>query len=203
MRAGVWVALLCLYPALNHFAVTRQEYGLALGVLVMLLACTAVLLLGKGVGAVFAFLPLLALVFVGPKTLLYFPPVLINLFGFGFFARSLRVGRQPVISRIATLERGKLTPELAAYTRRLTWIWTIFFALMASISAFLAVFAPMNWWSLFTNCINYLLVGLLYFGEFAYRRRRYRQYHHASPFQIIRSIRNKSVAQHRSQQVSQ
>ena len=193
MRAWAWVIMLCGYPALTHYAVTHQQFGLALGALFVVIIFVAMCLSGKAGWLIAAFL-LLLLIPVELKTLLYFPPIVINLLGCWLFARSLQNGSAPVISQIARLERGELTSELAVYTRRLTWIWAVFFAVMAFISAYLAAFAPLAVWSLFTNLINYLLVGLLFFGEFAYRRIRYRHYRHASPFQVIRRMWDEAVA---------
>ena len=185
--------MLCIYPTVTHYAVIRQNFALGMGMLVVLILVAAVLLPGKSKWLAAAVLPLL-LVPVDPVILLFFPPVIINMLGCGLFALSLRGGREPVISRIARLERGELPAELALYTRRLTWMWTVFFALMTLLSGLLAVVAPLVVWSWFTNLVNYLLVGLLFFGEFVYRRVRYRNYHHASPFQVIRSIWDKGAA---------
>ena len=193
MRAWAWVIMLCGYPALTHYAVTHQQFGLALSALFAIIIFVALCLSGKAGWLIVAFLPLLLLP-VELKTLLYFPPIVINLLGCWLFARSLRKGGAPVISQIARLERGELTTELAVYTRQLTWIWAVYFLVVALISAYLAVFAPLAVWSLFTNLINYLLVGLLFFGEFAYRRIRYRDYRHASPFEVIRRMWNEVAA---------
>lgn len=185
--------MLCFYPAVTHYAVIYQNFALGMGMLVLLILVAAVLLPGKIKWLAVAVLPLL-IIPVDPAILLFFPPVIINMLGCIMFALSLRQGREPVISRIARLERGELPAELGSYTRRLTWIWTVFFALMTLLSVLLAVAAPLVVWSWFANLINYLLVGILFFGEFVYRRIRYRNYHHASPFQVIRSIWDKGAA---------
>ncbi|HVS26595.1 MAG TPA: hypothetical protein VHE58_04775 [Burkholderiales bacterium] len=190
--------MLCFYPAVTHYAVIYQNFALGIGMLVLLILVAAALLPGRSKWLVAAVLPLLLLVPVDPGILLFCPPVIINVLGCGFFGMSLREGREPVISRIARLERGELPAELAQYTRRLTWIWTVFFALMALLSILLAAFAPLTVWSLFSNLVNYLLVGFLFFGEFVYRRIRYRHYHHAPPFQVIRSIWDKGAARLKS-----
>lgn len=189
--------VLGVYPALSHYAVTRGCYGLAIGALLVLLTGIGVCVPGRARWLLAAPVPLLAILyFVEPHQLLFVPPVLINLLGGVLFAASLRRGGEPVISRIARLERGELNAELAAYTRRLTWIWTFFFVLMVLLCVLLALSAPLPVWSLFANFINYLLVGLLFFGEFVYRRRRYTQYVHASPLRVIRRIWDE-VAAHR------
>ena len=121
--------------------------------------------------------------------LLYLPPIAINLALCWLFGRTLIAGRVPLIARFALMEQGTLTGELAGYTRRLTWLWTLLFAGAALCSLLLAVSGERDAWSLFTNLVNYLLVGALFLGEFVYRRLRYRNYRHQSPLQLLRNVR--------------
>jgi len=64
---------------------------------------------------------------VRPRFLLYLPPVLIPLSLLVLFGSSLRSGQEPLVSRIARFERGTLSDDLAAYTRRLTLLWSLLF----------------------------------------------------------------------------
>lgn len=123
-----------------------------------------------------------------PRLLLYLPPVIVNLLLCWFFGRTLVAAREPIISVIARLDRGSLPDDLASYTRGLTWVWAVFFALTAVASAMLALSAPQELWAIF-NDISYLFAGLLFFGEFVYRRARYRRYPHSSALHVIRHIR--------------
>lgn len=106
------------------------------------------------------------------------------------FGASLRPGRDPVISLFARMEQGALPPDLARYTRLLTWIWTCLFTAMAGIALALALFGPLSLWSTFTNLVAYALVAALFVGEYVYRRRRYRQYHHATLIELIANVRS-------------
>jgi uncharacterized membrane protein len=116
-------------------------------------------------------------------------PVLLNLILCFLFARTLRGGSEPLITRFARVERGgQLPAELARYTRRLTIAWAAFFALMAATSAALALWGSFAAWSLFTNVLNYALVVVFFVAEYAYRRVRYRQYPHASPADVVRRL---------------
>ena len=121
--------------------------------------------------------------------LLYVPPVAINLGLCWLFGRTLVGARVPLIARFAMMEQGSLTAELASYTRMLTWLWTLLFAGAAVISLVLALSGNRDAWSLFTNFLNYLLVAVLFLGEFAYRRLRFRSYQHQSPLQLLRNVR--------------
>jgi uncharacterized membrane protein len=116
-------------------------------------------------------------------------PVAVNLALCWLFGRTLAAGREPMIGRFARLERGApLPPDLTRYTRTLTALWTAFFALMASISVGLAIWGSTLAWSLFTNFINYLLVAVLFVGEYVYRRLRFRHYSHLSPLEVLRRL---------------
>jgi uncharacterized membrane protein len=43
-------------------------------------------------------------------------------------------------------------------------------------------------WLAFTAAGGYLLVAGLFLGEWVYRRRRFRQYRHASPLALVRHV---------------
>jgi uncharacterized membrane protein len=126
-----------------------------------------------------------------PLLLLFAPPAVLSI-AFGiFFATTLRAGREPRIATFARLERGEaLPPDLAVYTRRLTWIWTIFLFASAAIGLALAATAPIGTWSAFVNVGSYVAMGGLFVGEYLYRRVRYRQHRHGSLLGLIRIVAN-------------
>ena len=145
------VAVFCAYPLLNHAAaVSGEPRWAALGV-----ALVAWGLASGSLGAVSSVLvtaatlvPALWLAGRFPGVLLYTPPVVINLALCVLFARTLRPGREPLITGFARLGRGgQLAPDLARYTRTLTLAWACFFVLMATISITLAVTGPLAVWS--------------------------------------------------------
>jgi uncharacterized membrane protein len=119
-----------------------------------------------------------------------FLPVLIYSGLFMLFANTLRPEHTPLISRFAQMEQGELSAELRTYTRRLTVIWCVFFAGMAVLAVGLAAWAPVQLWFLHTFFVSYLLLALLFLGEFAYRRWRYPHYQHANPWQLLCNILN-------------
>lgn len=125
--------------------------------------------------------------------LLYVPPIAVNLGLCWLFGRTLARGRVPLISRFAMLEQGTLSAELVAYTRMLTWLWTLLFAGAALAALLLALSGDRDAWSLFTNLVNYVLVAALFLGEFAYRRLRFRNYRHQSPLQMLRNVRRTNL----------
>ena len=184
------IALMCAYPVGVHFSAVagRPEWGLAL-----MLALVGVVLrffITTWSTWALAFAPVVgALLLVPPQVALYAPPVVLNLALATAFGATLRRGTEPFISRIARLERSEpLDARLAAYTRRVTQIWTGFFVVLAIVSAALAAFAPLRIWSLFTNGLAYLLISALFLGEWLYRRVRLSEYQHAPPWELVRTV---------------
>ena len=119
------------------------------------------------------------------------------------FGRTLRVGRTPLVTRMMlALERDPAMPVEPAqlrYTARLTVVWAATLALLAlanlvlalvavprGLLASLGIDAPFvvteTQWSWFANLLNYGLIGGLFVGEFALRKRvfpgRYRSFAH-------------------------
>jgi uncharacterized membrane protein len=188
------VALALAYPFAVHYSVLNERPAPALALLAALAGYVLASLLPIGSFARWM-LPLAAsaLALTAPDVgslLLDLPPILIPVLLCWLFGRTLANGRTPLISRFAELEQGgALTAELARYTRRLTWIWTLFFVALAAISAWLAASGDRVAWSWFTNFASYMLVGALFLGEFVYRRMRYRRYRHDSPLKLASRIR--------------
>lgn len=120
--------------------------------------------------------------------LLYWQPILINGAGCYLFARTLAPGQMPLVTRFAAVVRGYLHPDVVRYTRRVTQAWALFFALLALESLLLALFAPLRFWSLFTNFINYLLVAVFFAVEYCIRIRCLAHLEHPSFVKFLRSL---------------
>ncbi len=125
--------------------------------------------LSRTVAAV-ALLFCLLLGVVDDSALLPWYPVLISLALLGLFAGSLRSG-MPIIERLARLSEPELPPAAVRYTRQVTWVWVGFFIINAGIAGGLVLWAPLSWWTLYTGLIAYLLMGLLFAGEWLVRQR--------------------------------
>jgi len=106
----------------------------------------------------------------GEPALLRWYPVLISLALLGLFAGSLCSG-MPIIERLARLSEPELPPAAVRYTRQVTWVWVGYFIVNAAIASGLALWAPLSWWTLYTGLIAYLLMGLLFTGEWLVRQR--------------------------------
>jgi uncharacterized membrane protein len=120
-----------------------------------------------------------------PTHALFLPPPAISLFFCLLFGKTLLPGNEPLVTRIARLERGELSPELLAYTRRVTWVWTGFLLIVTLESILLALFASVETWSLFANMLNYVFIGALFVAEYIYRINRFGRAYHASLWRLL------------------
>jgi uncharacterized membrane protein len=87
------------------------------------------------------------------------------------FGRTLRGGRVPLCTQFALIVHGSLPPDAAAYARRVTIAWTVFFALMVITLLVLFIAAPLAIWSAFANFGAAPLVALMFVTEHWIRRR--------------------------------
>lgn len=97
-------------------------------------------------------------------------PVLVNAAMFLVFAWSL-YSPPTVIERLARLQHPNLPPEGVIYTKRVTQVWCLFFLINGGIALFTALWSSFEIWSLYNGLIAYLLMGLLFAGEYIVRMR--------------------------------
>ena len=176
------IALLVLAgasPFLIHAAVATGGNGRLVGTLVAMQALLVAAIAPRGgrpvlraasigIGAV-----LLVLAWSGAgDSLLGFsglPHALAYLGLLAYFGWSLQEGREDVVGAVARRVRGELPPAIAAYARRATKAWCVFFLGQVLVSGFLFAFASPSVWSLFVNVLNLPLVALMFAAEYAYR----------------------------------
>jgi len=108
------------------------------------------------------------LAFSGSQPGLRAYPVLINALLLAVFGLSLIVG-SPVVERMARLRYPNLPPQGVRYTRKVTMVWCLFFALNGSIAAALALWGSWAWWTLYNGAISYVLMAVLMLGEWCLR----------------------------------
>jgi uncharacterized membrane protein len=127
---------------------------------------------------------------------LLLPPVLFVGWVAWVFARSLRRGRVPLITRVVAPLYGRapttLDPALQRYARGLTAAWALLLSTLCLANLALALFSvpggllarlgvqpplavPDVHGSLFANLLVYAVVGGFFLGEYAWRRRRFPQ----------------------------
>ena len=103
------------------------------------------------------------------------------------FGATLRAGQTPLVSRLAVLVHGPLSPALARYTRQVTWAWTLYFCTMTLASLLLFWLAPIAVWSVFANLLGLPLLMLMFVAEYGVRVWRVAPSERAGPLQAIRA----------------
>ncbi|WP_262927443.1 COG4648 family protein [Phytohalomonas tamaricis] len=168
---GQWImaVLLLLYPVAIWWMLPRWGSGplLAIGIVMLSLrAWKSGQWLLHGVIA----LPLVALVLLGEHELgLRCYPVIVNLSMLWLFASSLRTS-MPLIERLARLKEPQLPPAGVRYTRRVTQVWSLFFALNTLASLWTAIYADLSTWTLYNGMMTYVLTATVMAIEFIVRQ---------------------------------
>jgi uncharacterized membrane protein len=123
---------------------------------------------------------------LGAILILGLPHAAINSLLVWVFGRTLRGGREPLITAFARKAHRTLPPFLEAYTRRVTAAWCAVSALQLILSAALFIWASLEAWSLFVSVLSLVLVVAMFVGEYVYRVLRYPNYPHVSIWAGIR-----------------
>ena len=197
MIAALRLLLLAAYLPLAHVAGTRHSpalAALALGDL-MVLALIEPLLRRRLVAWLTLAATALALIALARSRfaltpLLLVPPLFTAMVS-GWFARSLRPGREPLIAKVVSALYAQsgmpLSPRHHSYTRHLTLAWAVLLALMTLVNLTLAliavpdgvlaqfgIHAPVTvtnaQWSLIANVANYGVMGGFMLIEFQLRK---------------------------------
>jgi uncharacterized membrane protein len=117
--------------------------------------------------------------------LLLAPSVLANLAMFYIFGQTLLPGHEPLITRFRRLEVGHVTPAFEHYTRRLTLLWTILFAVGTIVSLTAAISGNIEIWSWIAFVLLPALTAGLFLGEHVYRAYRYGAEGRTSPLRTL------------------
>ena len=109
---------------------------------------------------------------------LRFYPVLVNGAFFSVFAYSL-IAPPSIIEQLARRHEANFPPAAVGYTRRVTQVWCLFFAINGAVALYTALFASLAQWSFYNGFLAYLLMGILFAGEYC-ARRHFRRRHGSS-----------------------
>jgi len=169
-----WLTLLTLaYPVLVYFGLGHQVEPRWLALLLVFMALMRaafgrerVWLIAAGAALVLA-----AFSFWGNQAMpLKLYPVLVSATLLCVFSISL-VYPPTVIERLARLQEPELPPSGVAYTRRVTQVWCAFFVFNGSVSLLTAFWASDAGWALYNGMISYVMMGILFVGEWLFRKR--------------------------------
>ncbi len=97
-------------------------------------------------------------------------PAMVNATLLLIFAASV-LSPPTVVERIARMTDPALPPRGVAYTRKVTLVWCGFFAFNGMIALATALWASERIWALYNGLVAYLLMGVLFAGEWLVRRR--------------------------------
>lgn len=100
---------------------------------------------------------------------LRFYPVIISTSLALVFTLSLFSG-MPMIERFARLQTPELDTFGVIYTRRLTKVWIAFFIANGLVALWTALYATLETWTLYNGLISYILIAVLFVGEWPVRR---------------------------------
>ena len=123
------------------------------------------------------------------QDLYFLPPIVINLFIGVIFLNGLRNNHVPLIEKYIVLMEGKISDAERQYARNLTvvWVFVLFTLMIESIA--LTLFFSQEIWSLFTNFINYMILALMFVGEYLVRLRTFPDKQHMSFIEYIDRLR--------------
>ena len=107
-----------------------------------------------------------------------------------FFASTLVSGKTPLVTRFASLMREDMPYAVLVYTRWATIAWSVYFLMMFILSLILAIYAPIELWSFFSNVLSYVLLALMFLAEFTVRRMLVHEHMDYSFTEFIQRLRN-------------
>lgn len=96
-------------------------------------------------------------------------PVLMSVGAFIIFLSTL-IRPPTMIERFARLVEPDLPESGVKWTKNVTIVWCVFFLLNAAVALSTVLFASTDIWVLYNGFISYLLMGLLFIGEFLLRK---------------------------------
>jgi uncharacterized membrane protein len=188
-RARVLLAglLFAMYPLVIFFLLKHQAAGAGAALVLALLAWRLrqqphrLVWLGAVAVSVLLVLWLFDVATI-PKLL----PPLIHAGLFYLFSTSLE--SVPLIERFARLERPELPEAVVVYCRRVTRVWSGFFAVNVVLTVWLALQQDDVQWVLYNGLLVYLLIAALVIGEALWRRYRFPDMGHASIVVALQNI---------------
>lgn len=169
------VVLLVLYPIGVYFGVKHYEPRL-LGLFLLMVLLLRAALSFDAIKNAQGLSPLLAgavlCFFITVFNNVFFLklyPVLMSCIFLVVFSWTL-VFPPSMIERIARVKYSYFSERGLTYTKVVTVIWCFFFAVNAVISA-ITIFLDISVWAFYNGFISYILMGVLFFGEWLVRQK--------------------------------
>jgi len=109
------------------------------------------------------------------------------------FGLTLVGGRESLVTALARRVHGAMTPAMAAYSRKVTAVWTVYFVAMALLSLALYALAPFATWAAFANLATPLAMVALFIGEYVLRYRLHPEFERATLSQALNAYANRGA----------
>jgi len=109
------------------------------------------------------------------------------------FGLTLVGGRESLVTALARRVHGAMTPTMAAYSRKVTVVWTVYFVAMALLSLALYALAPFATWAAFANLATPLAMVVLFVGEYLLRYRLHPEFERATLSQAIHAYADRGT----------
>ena len=113
-------------------------------------------------------------------------PILIHAALLYVFSQSLK--NVPLIEQFARLQFEQLPDDVALYCKKLTILWSGFFAVNIVFCAYLAFWGGDKTWMFYNGFVVYFLIGGLVIGEYIWRRFAFPEMEIPSVADTIRSV---------------
>lgn len=171
---GIIITFFVLYPFIVGWSLSRGQF-VWVSALLVVLGLIRLISAKKDL-----MLPLTGLAIIcGGLSLILKDQAWLKLYPVGMslgalFIFALTLYKPPsMIERFARLVEPDLPESGVQWTRKVTIAWCIFFSVNAII-ALATVFASTQLWVIYNGFVSYLLMGVLFLGEFMLRKRQQR-----------------------------
>jgi uncharacterized membrane protein len=208
----LFLALTLGYLFAAQLAFTRDSRSIAAIAVALLALLLLAAVKGRGRRVALGVLAITAVIFVArgsfPPLPLLLPPILVPHAHAWLFGHTLLPGKIPLVERFARALHAPdaLEPALARYARRVTWVWTLLLLAIAAANGLLAMnLSPGGllelagfdaWWPIapgrfvwLGNTVTYLLILVMFAGEFVVRVWRFPGYRFRNPADLVRRAR--------------
>ncbi|WP_033069051.1 hypothetical protein [Thalassospira australica] len=162
------------YPVVVYFGLSVVSPRVILVIAIAVVMLRAIMFFSAhkhGPGAIASVVALILILagYASDILALRFYPVIVSATLALIFTLSL-FSAMPLIERFARIQTPDLDDYGVAYTRILTKIWIGFFFINGLIAFWTALYASIEVWTLYNGLISYVLIAVLFFGEWPVRR---------------------------------
>ena len=175
ITGGAAALLICLYPFWAWWGLSRfgiLPVALSLASIMLLRALMSPSRKNFGFAGIALVLAALSAILDAEEPMLFYP-VAVNGFLLRLFGTSL--SSTPIVEKFARLRTPDLPPEGVRWCRGVTMVWCGFFVLNGSVALATVLYGDRGLWMIWNRCVSYVLIGILFAGEFLLRRIRMRR----------------------------